>query len=140
MQIRIRKHSQDLSGSCSQRSKNLSPSKNSSPSFDLTLKIWSSVKWHFISQNFKSPPTAIHPDYFIFPKSRFRDSSLSEVHFLYSPKNTALSTLRHVGDSATPATEMVSVSKCGIVLSPTCWLLLNSVASDITCSPRMVTF
>ncbi|GBO21572.1 hypothetical protein AVEN_186322-1, partial [Araneus ventricosus] len=61
-------------------------------------------KWYFISQNFKSSPTTIHPEYFNPHKDRLRDPFQSKVHLLYSLKNTALSASRHVGDSvnATP--------------------------------------
>ncbi|GBN98853.1 hypothetical protein AVEN_194163-1, partial [Araneus ventricosus] len=46
----------------------------------------------FLFAKLQRVPTAIRPDYFIFHKSRFRHSSLSEVHLLYSLKNTALCT------------------------------------------------
>ncbi|GBN37988.1 hypothetical protein AVEN_251455-1 [Araneus ventricosus] len=45
-------------------------------------------KLYFISQSLKKSPAI----YFIFHKSRFRDHSVSKVHFLYSRKKTAPST------------------------------------------------
>ncbi|GBO21077.1 hypothetical protein AVEN_176844-1 [Araneus ventricosus] len=78
--------------------KNRPPSQTPSPCF-INRSYSSSDKWYFISQNFKRLPTTIHPDYFIFRKSRFRHPSLSKVHLLYSPKNTTMSTPRLVGDS-----------------------------------------
>ncbi|GBN44322.1 hypothetical protein AVEN_80436-1 [Araneus ventricosus] len=76
--------------------------------------VMSQMAFHFTTLR----KTAIHPDYFIFHKRRFRDSSQPEVHLLYSPKNMTLSTPGHVGDSvnqrlcsATPAVGMVTVTK-----------------------------
>ncbi|GBN63713.1 hypothetical protein AVEN_68333-1 [Araneus ventricosus] len=99
IQVGIKKESpRDDSGSYPQRRKKRSHTQNPSPPF-MNRSSFSSYKWYFISQNFKRSTTIIHPDYFVFNKSWFRDPSLSKVHLLHSPKNTALSTPIHVRDS-----------------------------------------
>ncbi|GBM49975.1 hypothetical protein AVEN_34939-1 [Araneus ventricosus] len=81
-----------------EKQKSISSSKRK-PTFLSNAKglVISQMAFHFTK--LQKSPTSIHPGLLPLPQRLIWRPSLSKVHLLYSPKNTALYTPRHVGDS-----------------------------------------